>query len=54
MPKMLMKFGMLVILEIRSDRRTEKAGTLRGVFRNIDEAKIRAEFPETNIFECEK
>ena len=31
-----------------------KAGTLRGVFGNIDEAKIRAEFPEINIFECEK
>ena len=31
-----------------------KAGTLRGVFGTIDEAKIRAEFPEINIFECEK
>ena len=31
-----------------------KAGTLRGVFGNIDEAKIRAEFPEINVFECEK
>lgn len=32
----------------------KKVGKLRGVFGNIDEAKIRAEFPELNVFECEK
>lgn len=32
----------------------KKAGKLQGVFGNIDEAKIRTEFPEINIFECEK
>ena len=39
-------------LEVIDD--LKKAWTLRGVFGNIDEAKIRAEFPEINIFECEK
>ena len=39
-------------LEVIDD--LKKAGTLRGVFGNIDGAKIRAEFPEINIFECEK
>ena len=39
-------------LEVIDD--LKKAGTLRGVFGNIDETKIRAEFPEINIFECEK
>ena len=39
-------------LEVIDD--LKKAGTLRGVFGNIDEAKIRAEFPEINVFECEK
>ena len=39
-------------LEVIDD--LKKAGTLRGVFGNIDEVKIRAEFPEINIFECEK
>ena len=39
-------------LEVIDD--LKKAGTLRGVFGNINKAKIRAEFPEINIFECEK
>ena len=39
-------------LEVIDDLKKER--TLRGVFGNIDEAKIRAEFPEINIFECEK
>ena len=42
-------FGNLEVID-----ELKKAGTLRGVFGNIDEAKIRAEFPEINIFECEK
>ena len=42
-------FGNLEVID-----ELKKVGTLRGVFKNIDEAKIRAEFPEINIFECEK
>lgn len=42
-------FGNLEVID-----ELKKAGTLRGVFGNIDGAKIRAEFPEINIFECEK
>lgn len=42
-------FGNLEVID-----ELKKAGTLRGVFGNIDEVKIRAEFPEINIFECEK
>lgn len=42
-------FGNLEVID-----ELKKAGTLRCVFGNIDEAKIRAEFPEINIFECEK
>ena len=42
-------FGNLEVID-----ELKKAGALRGVFGNIDEAKIRAEFPEINIFECEK
>ena len=42
-------FGNLEVID-----ELKKAGTLRGVFGNIDVAKIRAEFPEINIFECEK
>lgn len=42
-------FGNLEVID-----ELKKAGTFRGVFGNIDEAKIRAEFPEINIFECEK
>jgi putative phosphoesterase len=42
-------FGNLEVID-----ELKKAGPLRGVFGNIDEAKIRAEFPEINIFECEK
>ncbi len=42
-------FGNLEVIE-----NLEKKGILKGVYGNIDEAKIRAEFPEINIFECEK
>ena len=41
-------FGNLEVIES-----FEKTGKLRGVYGNIDEAKIRAEFPEINVFECE-
>ena len=42
-------FGNLEVID-----ELKKVGKLRGVFGNIDEAKIRAEFPEIAIFECEK
>jgi predicted phosphodiesterase len=42
-------FGNLEVID-----ELKKAGKLRGVFGNIDDAKIRAEFPEIAIFECEK
>ena len=42
-------FGNLEVID-----ELQKVGKLRGVFGNIDEAKIRAELPEINIFECEK
>ena len=42
-------FGNLEVID-----ELKKAGALRGVFGNIDEAKIRAECPEINVFECEK
>ena len=42
-------FGNLEVID-----ELEKVGKLRGVFGNIDDAKIRAEFPEIAIFECEK
>lgn len=41
-------FGNLQVIES-----LQKIGKLRGVYGNIDEAKIRAEFSEINIFECE-
>lgn len=31
----------------------EKTGPLKGVFGNIDDAGIRASFPETSVFMCE-
>lgn len=42
-------FGNLEVID-----ELKKVGKLRGVFGNIDDAKIRAEFPEIAIFECEK
>ena len=42
-------FGNLEVID-----ELKKAGKLLGVFGNIDDAKIRAEFPEIAIFECEK
>ncbi len=42
-------FGNLEIID-----ELKKTGKLRGVFGNIDDAKIKAEFPEIAIFECEK
>lgn len=42
-------FGNLEVID-----ELKKVGKLRGVFGNIDDAKIKAEFPEINIFECEK
>ena len=42
-------FGNLEVID-----ELKKTGKLRGVFGNIDDAKIKAEFPEINIFECEK
>ena len=42
-------FGNLEVID-----ELKKVGKLRGVFGNIDDAKIRAEFLEIAIFECEK
>ena len=42
-------FGNLEVIE-----NLEKKSVLKGVYGNIDEAKIRAEFPEVHIFHCEK
>ena len=42
-------FGNLEVID-----ELKKAGKLLGVFGNIDDAKIRAEFPEIAIFKCEK
>lgn len=42
-------FGNLEVID-----KLKKAGKLRGVFGNIDDDKIRAEFSEIAIFECEK
>ena len=41
-------FGSMEIIEI-----LEKIKPLKGVFGNIDDAKIRTCFPETNSFTCE-
>lgn len=40
--------------DIESVQKLQEKGKLRGVYGNIDDTKIRAEFPEINIFECEK
>ena len=40
-------FGNLEVID-----ELKKAGKLLGVFGNIDDAKIRAEFPEIALFEC--
>lgn len=42
-------FGNLEVIE-----QLEQKKKLRGVYGNIDHDKIRAEFPEINIFHCEK
>ncbi|WP_418122455.1 metallophosphoesterase family protein [Chryseobacterium sp. PTM-20240506] len=41
-------FGSLEVIE-----QLEKIGPLKGVYGNIDNAKIRSEFPEANRFFCE-
>ncbi|WP_292010072.1 metallophosphoesterase family protein [Chryseobacterium sp.] len=42
-------FGSMEVIE-----QLEKIKTLKGVYGNIDNAKIRAEFPEVNRFFCEE
>lgn len=42
-------FGSMEVIE-----ELEKIKPLRGVYGNIDNTKIRSEFPEVSFFECEK